>query len=97
MGTEIINPCARLTVGMLDCKHQIKSNKCPALTGECTGRANGIGADPVLAKKLVDEQKNLEQKRLDAVAALERYRSTERGLGHLSNKRALHSSPVPFK
>jgi hypothetical protein len=104
MTTEARNKCERLTVGGADCQHHIKNHKCYALSGECSGRAYGLGVDEALAKKLVADQKHLiaeklvSDKRLQiALEKLERYRSTEAGLGHLSNRRAVHSSPVPFK
>lgn len=86
------NPCTRLTVGGADCQHQIKERKCPSLSGiPCSGRKGGLGHDMPKAERLVTEQKNL-----IAVEKLIKYQSTEEGLGHLSNRRAVHSSPVPF-
>lgn len=86
MADKTKNTCVRLTVGGEDCKNQIQKRKCRALVSDekCSGRTNGVGANEAEAKKLI------------AVQKLEDYRSTGEGLGHLSNKRAVHSSPVPF-
>lgn len=103
MGRE--NPCARLTVGLLDCQHQITTGKCPGLLDKpCPGKTTGVGHDVPTAKRLVAEKKQslaaeqlaTEQIKTVAVDRLIKYRSTEEGLGHLSNRRAVHSSPVPF-
>lgn len=93
MGTaDTKNHCERLTVGGEDCKNQIRKEKCSGLLGnECGGRIGGAGADMPKAKQLVEAQK-----KLIAVRKLEEYRSTGEGLGHLSNKRAVHASAVPF-
>ena len=107
MTTESIkNRCERTLVGGADCQHHIKKHNCGALTAECIGRKNGIGADLVLAEKLVGEQKYLIEQKLIAdqclaisIERLERNRSTECGHGHLSNPRVYsgHTSPAPFK
>ena len=100
MTTESIkNRCERTLVGGADCQHHIKKHNCGALTGECTGRKNGIGTDTGLAEKLVEEEKVLMKKKADAIAILDRNRSTECGHGHLSNPRVYggHTSPAPFK
>lgn len=58
MGRE--NPCVRLTVGGLDCQHQIKTKKCLGLSGKpCSGNARGIGHDVPGAQALVEAQKKL--------------------------------------
>lgn len=66
MTTEARNRCERLTVGGADCQDHIKNHKCYALSGECSGRSGGIGADVVLAKKLVNDEKDLIAQKLIA-------------------------------
>ena len=58
MGRE--NPCVRLTVGRLDCQHQIKTEKCPSLSGKsCSGNDRGVGHDVPGAQALIEAQKKL--------------------------------------
>jgi len=58
MGRE--NPCTRLMVGLLDCQHQIKTEKCPGLFGkDCVGNTRGVGHDIEKANNLVQIQKKI--------------------------------------
>jgi hypothetical protein len=83
------NPCRRVLPGSTDCRGQIEKSKCVfQQVGEhasCAGLIHSAGANTEQAKHFF------------RVKRLEDYRSTEQGLGHLSNKRALHSSPVPLR
>lgn len=87
MTADTKKPCDRLTVGGADCTNQINKKTCSALplSGACSGRIHGAGANETEAKRLV------------AIHRLEEYQRTGKGLGHLSNTRALHASPVPFR
>lgn len=83
-----MNHCERVLPGSIDCQSQVDKNKCifqQHLDRKCVGKVNAAGADIERGKHFV------------AIKRLEDYQSTTKGLGHLSNVRAAHSSPVPFR
>jgi hypothetical protein len=83
-----VNPCRHVIPGSQDCQSQVDNKKCifqQDTEKKCCGEVNADGA-------------NIEEgKRFVAVKKLEDHRSTQKGLGHLSDIRERHSSPVPFK
>jgi hypothetical protein len=85
---EEVNPCEHVLPGSHDCQGQVDKNKCVFQQhpeGECAGRKHASDEDIKKGKRFV------------AIKRLEDYRSTQQGLGHLSDMRAVHSSPVPFR
>lgn len=65
-------PCVHLTVGRLDCQHQIKTEKCLSLSGKaCSGNTHRIGHDVPGAKALIEAQK-----KVIAIRKLEESQST---------------------
>ena len=84
MTKETTTDCTPIPIWGSECKRRVNRQNCPAMTnGEnCQGVEDDAGKNNQFAI---------------AVQRLEDYRSTGEGLGHLSNKRAVHSSPVPFR
>lgn len=82
MTIEAINTCAQTQIWGSACKRRIDRQNCPAMAKGGTCQGIETGSEDPLSV---------------AVQRLEAYRSTGVGLGHLSNTRAVHASPVPFR
>lgn len=85
-----MNHCERVLPGSIDCQRQVDKKNCvfqqhPQGEGVCRGLVHTTDADVERGRHFV------------AIKRLEDYQSTTKGLGHLSDRRAVHSSPVPFR